>query len=82
MNKNEDFQDTIQSLLIEIDNIKDYLEEIYSYDGDIKKLFTNFENETYIEHKVNELSDKIEVFNWWWKVIIRDVKEMKNILLK
>ncbi len=31
MEKNEDFQDTIQSLLIEIDNIKDYLEEIYSY---------------------------------------------------
>jgi hypothetical protein len=37
--KNEDFQDTIQSLLIEIDNIKDYLEEIYSYDGDVKKTF-------------------------------------------
>ncbi len=25
---NEEFQDTIQSLLIEIDNIKEYLEEI------------------------------------------------------
>ena len=78
--KNEDFQDTIQSLLIEIDNIKDYLEEIYSYNGDVKKLFTNYENETYIERKVNELSDKVEVFNWWWKVIVRDVKEMKDIL--
>ncbi len=76
MNKNEDFQDTIQSLLIEIDNIKDYLEEIYSYDGDVKKLFTNYD----IERKVNELSDKVEVFNWWWKVIVRDVKEMKDIL--
>ena len=74
--KNEDFQDTIQSLLIEIDNIKDYLEEIYSYDGDVKKLFTNYD----IERKVNELSDKVEVFNWWWKVIVRDVKEMKYIL--
>ncbi|MDA8157914.1 MAG: hypothetical protein M0034_01820 [Deltaproteobacteria bacterium] len=74
--KNEDFQDTIQSLLIEIDNIKDYLEEIYSYDGDVKKLFTNYD----IERKVNELSDKIEVFNWWWKVIVRDLKEMKDIL--
>ena len=74
--KNEDFQDTIQSLLIEIDNIKDYLEEIYSYDGDVKKLFTNYD----IERKVNELSDKVEVFNWWWKVIVRDVKEMKDIL--
>ena len=42
MEKNEDFQDTIQSLLIEIDNIKDYLEEIYSYNGDVKKLFTNY----------------------------------------
>ncbi|MCL4496632.1 MAG: hypothetical protein M1412_00115 [Deltaproteobacteria bacterium] len=80
MEKNEDFQDTIQSLIIEIENIKDYLEEIYSYDGDIKKLFVNYENETYIEHKVNELSDKVEVFNWWWKVIMRDVKEMKDIL--
>ncbi len=80
MEKNEDFQDTIQSLLIEIDNIKDYLEEIYSYNGDVKKLFTNYENETYIERKVNELSDKVEVFNWWWKVIVRDVKEMKDIL--
>ena len=80
MEKNEDFQDTIQSLLIEIDNIKDYLEEIYSYNGDAKKLFTNYENETYIERKVNELSDKVEVFNWWWKVIVRDVKEMKDIL--
>ncbi len=80
MEKNEDFQDTIQSLLIEIDNIKDYLEEIYNYDGDVKKLFVNYENETYIEHKVNELSDKVEVFNWWWKVIVRDVKEMKDIL--
>ena len=79
-NKNEDFQDTIQSLLIEIDNIKDYLEEIYNYDGDVKKLFTNYENTTFIEHKVNELSDKVEVFNWWWKVIVRDVKEMKNFL--
>ena len=78
--KNEDFQDTIQSLLIEIDNIKDYLEEIYSYNGDVKKLFVNNENETYIERKVNELSDKVEVFNWWWKVIVRDVKEMKDIL--
>ena len=78
--KNEDFQDTIQSLLIEIDNIKDYLEEIYNYDGDVKKLFTNYENTTFIEHKVNELSDKVEVFNWWWKVIVRDVKEMKNFL--
>ena len=78
--KNEDFQDTIQSLLIEIDNIKDYLEEIYSYNGDVKKLFTNYEKETYIERKVNELSDKVEVFNWWWKVIVRDVKEMKDIL--
>jgi hypothetical protein len=74
--KNEDFQDTIQSLLIEIDNIKDYLEEIYSYNGDTKKLFTNYD----IERKVNELSDKVEVFNWWWKVIVRDVKEMKYIL--
>ncbi len=74
--KNEDFQDTIQSLLIEIDNIKDYLEEIYSYDGDVKKLFTNYD----IERKVNALSDKVEVFNWWWKVIVRDVKEMKDIL--
>ena len=74
--KNEDFQDTIQSLLIEIDNIKDYLEEIYSYNGDTKKLFTNYE----IERKVNELSDKVEVFNWWWKVIVRDLKEMKDIL--
>ena len=80
MEKNEDFQDTIQSLIIEIDNIKDYLEEIYSYDGDIKKLFTNYENETYIERKVSELSDKVEVFNWWWKVIVRDVKEMKDIM--
>ena len=80
MEKNEDFQDAIQSLLIEIDNIKDYLEEIYSYNGDVKKLFTNYENETYIERKVNELSDKVEVFNWWWKVIVRDVKEMKDIL--
>jgi archaellum component FlaC len=80
MDKNEDFQDTIQSLLIEIDNIKDYLEEIYNYDGDVKKLFTNYENTTFIEHKVNELSDKVEVFNWWWKVIVRDVKEMKNFL--
>ncbi len=80
MEKNEDFQDTIQSLIIEIENIKDYLEEIYNYDGDIKKLFVNYENETYIEHKVNELSDKVEVFNWWWKVIMRDVKEMKDIL--
>jgi archaellum component FlaC len=80
MDKNEDFQDTIQSLLIEIDNIKDYLEEIYSYGGDVKKLFMSYENETYIEHKVNELSDKVEIFNWWWKVIMRDVKEMKNIL--
>ena len=79
-NKNEDFQDTIQSLLIEIDNIKDYLEEIYNYDGDVKKLFMNYENGTYIERKVNELSDKVEVFNWWWKVIMRDVKEMKNSL--
>ena len=76
--KNEDFQDTIQSLLIEIDNIKDYLEEIYSYNGDTKKLFTNYD----IERKVNELSDKVEVFNWWWKVIVRDVKEMKDILNK
>ena len=58
MDKNEDFQDTIQSLLIEIDNIKDYLEEIYSYDGDVKKLFINYENDTYIENKVNELNDK------------------------
>jgi hypothetical protein len=40
----------------------------------------NNENETYIERKVNELSDKVEVFNWWWKVIVRDVKEMKDIL--
>ena len=80
MEQNEDFQDTLQSLLIEIDNIKDYLEEIYSYNGDVKKLFTNYENETYIERKVNELSDKVEVFNWWWKVIVRDVKEMKDIL--
>ena len=80
MEKNEDFQDTIQSLIIEIENIKDYLEEIYSYDGDIKKLFVNYENETYIERKVSELSDKVEVFNWWWKVIVRDVKEMKDIL--
>ncbi len=80
MDKNEDFQDTIQSLLIEIDNIKDYLEEIYNYDGDVKKLFINYENATFIEHKVNELSDKVEVFNWWWKVIVRDVKEMKNFL--
>ena len=80
MEKNEDFQDTLQSLLIEIDNIKDYLEEIYSYNGDVKKLFTNYENETYIERKINELSDKVEVFNWWWKVIVRDVKEMKDIL--
>ena len=80
MEQNEAFQDTIQSLIIEIENIKDYLEEIYSYDGDIKKLFVNYENETYIEHKVSELSDKVEVFNWWWKVILRDVKEMKNIL--
>ena len=80
MEKNEDFQDTIQSLLIEIDNIKDYLEEIYSYNGDVKKLFTNYENETYIERKVNELSDKVEVFNWWWKVSVRDVKEMKDIM--
>ncbi|MHB8282933.1 MAG: hypothetical protein ACYDDE_09095, partial [bacterium] len=59
---------------------KDYLEEIYNYDGDAKKLFMNYENGTYIEGKVNELSDKIEVFNWWWKVIMRDVKEMKNSL--
>ena len=80
MEKNEDFQDTLQSLLIETDNIKDYLEEIYSYNGDVKKLFTNYENETYIERKINELSDKVEVFNWWWKVIVRDVKEMKDIL--
>ena len=80
MEQNEDFQDTIQSLIIEIENIKDYLEEIYSYDGDIKKLFVNYENETYIERKVSELSDKVEVFNWWWKVIVRDVKEMKDIL--
>ncbi len=80
MEKNEDFQDTIQSLIIEIENIKDYLEEIYSYDGDIKKLFVNYEDETYIERKVSELSDKVEVFNWWWKVIVRDVKEMKDIL--
>ena len=54
MNKNEDFQDTIQSLLIEIDNIKDYIEEISGYDGDIKKLFMNYENETYIDRKINE----------------------------
>ncbi len=80
MEQNEDFQDTIQSLIIEIENIKDYLEEIYSYDGDIKKLFVNYENETYIERKVSELSDKVEVFNWWWKVIVRDVKEMKDIM--
>ena len=81
MEKNEDLQDTIiQSLFIEIDNIKDYLEEIYSYNGDVKKLFTNYENETYIERKVNELSDKVEVFNWWWKVSVRDVKEMKDIM--
>ena len=56
------------------------MEEIYSHDGDVKKLFVNNENETYIERKVNELSDKVEVFNWWWKVIVRDVKEMKDIL--
>lgn len=32
MQKNEDFQDTIiLSLFIKIDNIEDYLEEIYSY---------------------------------------------------
>lgn len=80
MKKNEDFQDTIQSLLIEMDNIKDYLEEIYSYDGDAKKLFTSYENGTYIEHKVNEINDKVQIFNWWWKVIMRDVEEMKNIV--
>ncbi|MDA8304989.1 MAG: hypothetical protein M0016_07495 [Deltaproteobacteria bacterium] len=78
MDNNEEFQDTIQSLIIEIENIKDYLEEIYSYNGDVKKLFMNYENGTYIERKVNELSDKVEVFNWWWKVIKRDVEEMKK----
>ncbi|MHB8232193.1 MAG: hypothetical protein ACYDDB_04760 [bacterium] len=78
MDNNEEFQDTIQSLIIEIENIKDYLEEIYSYNGDVKKLFMNYENATYIECKVNELSDKVEVFNWWWKVIKRDVEEMKK----
>jgi archaellum component FlaC len=78
MDNNEEFQDTIQSLIIEIENIKDCLEEIYSYNGDVKKLFMNYENETYVERKVNELSDKVEVFNWWWKVIKRDVKEMKE----
>ena len=79
---NEEFQDTIQSLLIEIDNIKEYLEEIDGYDGEIKKLFENSGNETYIENKVKELNDKIAVFNWWWKVIVRDVEEMKEKLIK
>ncbi len=78
MDNNEEFQDTIQSLIIEIENIKGYLEEIYNYNGDVKRLFMDYENETFIEHKVNELSDKIEVFNWWWKVIKRDVEEMKK----
>ncbi|RZV40453.1 MAG: hypothetical protein EVJ48_00595 [Candidatus Acidulodesulfobacterium acidiphilum] len=79
---NEEFQDTIQSLLIEIDNIKEYLEEIYGYDGEVKKLFENCENATYIENKVKELNDKIAVFNWWWKVAARDVEEMKGKLIK
>ncbi len=79
---NEEFQDTIQSLLIEIDNIKEYLEEIYGYDGEVKKLFENSGKGTYIENKVKELNDKIAVFNWWWKVVARDVEEMKGKLIK
>lgn len=80
MDNNEEFQDTIQSLIVEIENIKDYLEEIYSHNGDVKRLFVDDGDETYIERKVNELSDKVEVFNWWWKVIKRDVNEMKEYI--